>query len=483
MTPEQDARIWRPNPGPQRAFLESPATELLYGGRKGGGKSDAILVAALRRVMMPGYNGLLLRRTSKELTTADGLLARAWSIFPGAGGVPSFGGHTWTWENAGGIGRIDLSGMEHVQDRYKFAGTGWHFVGFDELTTFEKIQYLYMLSCMKPTHGIPLRARSTTNPGGVGHYWVLDRWGPFLKHQDPDYEGELATYGRLLHYAFDRKLNDHVRCAPGTSGSITRSYIPASYKDTPQIDAASYEAMLDQLDPLTRAQLRDGNWLAQPGGGMMFKREWFSKTFGTLLTHPRPGAVFRVRAWDLAATPEEAPDEGEESNQAATAGVLMAAHADGTVVVEHVVRLCGSPGEVDDAILETGLRDKEDHDHQPLISLPQDPGQAGVHQKKSFGELLSPHGLWWECTTERGDKIERAKPYSSACEHKRVAIVKGDWTETYLRELQNFPMGLKDQVDASSRAYAKCLGSKPLVRSRDRNKPPTRELARHQGNY
>lgn len=41
--------IWRPQPK-QRAFMERPEYEALYGGAAGGGKSDALLCEALRQV-------------------------------------------------------------------------------------------------------------------------------------------------------------------------------------------------------------------------------------------------------------------------------------------------------------------------------------------------------------------------------------------------------------------------------------------------
>ena len=45
-------------------------------------------------------------------------------------------------------------------------------------------------------------------------------------------------------------------------------------QDNPSIDE-DYEAKLSALDPFTAAQLRDGNWLIQPGRGVFYKRDWF----------------------------------------------------------------------------------------------------------------------------------------------------------------------------------------------------------------
>jgi predicted phage terminase large subunit-like protein len=50
-------------------------------------------------------------------------------------------------------------------------------------------------------------------------------------------------------------------------------FVPATLEDNPSIDAAEYEPSLMQLDPLTRRQLRYGDWLAKQDGGV-FKSDW-----------------------------------------------------------------------------------------------------------------------------------------------------------------------------------------------------------------
>lgn len=34
---------WRPQPGPQKALIDCPLPEILFGGARGGGKTDGIL--------------------------------------------------------------------------------------------------------------------------------------------------------------------------------------------------------------------------------------------------------------------------------------------------------------------------------------------------------------------------------------------------------------------------------------------------------
>ena len=60
---------WRPNRGPQAAFLMCPVGEILYGGAKGGGKSDAIGPKAVKHALRHGEHAtvLILRETMPQL--------------------------------------------------------------------------------------------------------------------------------------------------------------------------------------------------------------------------------------------------------------------------------------------------------------------------------------------------------------------------------------------------------------------------------
>jgi predicted phage terminase large subunit-like protein len=53
-----------------------------------------------------------------------------------------------------------------------------------------------------------------------------------------------------------------------------------------------------------------------------------------------------------------------------------------------------------------------------------------------------------------GDKEVRARQFRSQAEAGNVAIVRGEWNEAFLSELESFPNGrYKDQVDATAHAF------------------------------
>ncbi|MCW2309707.1 phage terminase large subunit [Rhodobium gokarnense] len=177
-----------------------------------------------------------------------------------------------------------------------------------------------------------------------------------------------------------------------------------------------------------------------PREGGMFKRSWFD---GQFIGAPPAGTRW-VRHWDLAAT--------KKKTAARTAGVKIGRAPDGSFIVGHAVTTQDEGNAVRKLIKATAEVDGK----SPLISLPQDPGQAGKVQAKDMVAMLA--GWTVKAEPETGDKVTRAEPFAAQCEAGNVYIVRGEWNESYLDELCLFPGGqFKDQVDASSGAFGKLL--------------------------
>jgi hypothetical protein len=93
----------------QRAFLELNCLEAFYGGAAAGGKSEALLMAALQYVHVPGYAALILRKDTQRLRLAGGLIPRSFEWFANQPGVRWKSlDRRWTFATAGAPASISF---------------------------------------------------------------------------------------------------------------------------------------------------------------------------------------------------------------------------------------------------------------------------------------------------------------------------------------------------------------------------------------
>lgn len=198
------AYIWRPQPR-QRIFMSRPEEEALYGGAAGGGKSDALVIEALRQVGISHYKGLILRKTYPQLSE---LIAKSHLYYPRAfpGAEYNAAGHTWRFPSGA---RVTFGSMQHPKDRLNYQGQAYDYIAFDELTHFTWEEYSYLFSRNRPSgSGTRCYMRATANPGGIGHGWVKERFispappmTPIYDHvtvRFPDGHEELRRKSRIF---------------------------------------------------------------------------------------------------------------------------------------------------------------------------------------------------------------------------------------------------------------------------------------------
>lgn len=372
----------------------------MYGGAAGGGKSDALLMAALQYVEEPGYVALLFRRTFPDLSLPGAIMDRANDWLRGTKARWNGQEHTWRFPS-GAV--LTFGYMNHEDDKYRYQGSAAHFVGFDELTQFTETQYRYLFSRQRRSaeSRIPIRMRAASNPGGVGHEWVKQRF---------------VTEGRAQGHWF----------------------IPASLRDNPHLDRADYERSLAELDPTTRAQLLRGDWDALPAGSK-FRREWFE------VVDEAPADAARLRYWDLAATE---PRPGTDPDW--TAGALLATKA-GRYWLLDMRRIRATPQGVEQLVRQTAELDGRG----VPVWMEQEPGSSGVNTIDHYGRRVL-QGFTFRGNKTTGDKALRANPLSSAAQAGNVLLVRGAWVTAFLDEAEAFPAAgvHDDQVDAASGALA-----------------------------
>lgn len=387
----------------QGRFLINMGLEGFYGGAGGGGKSDALLMAALQYVSEPGYAAILFRKTYTDLILPEALMDRARTWLQDTDAQWSEKEKTWHFPSGASL---TFGYLENERDKFRYQSAEFQYIGFDELTQFSEPQYNFLFSRLRRLKDseIPLRMRSASNPGGVGHEWVkarfIDPTAEQMKHED-------------------------------------RFFIPAYLEDNPFIDQESYNESLMRLDPVTREQMRHGNWDIAIKGEM-FKREWFTFTDSPLSSMAR-----RVRYWDLAATEDTGRNDPDY-----TSGTLMS-KLNNEYRIEDEARVRLNPGDVERLILNTAQMDGIG----THIYMEQEGGSSGKSTIDHYSKLLA--GYVFHGVHNTGSKVERARPFSAAASNGLVSVVTAPWTQELIWELEAFPTkGIHDdQVDSCSGAF------------------------------
>lgn len=172
--------IWQPQSGPQTLLLECPVFEVLFGGARGGGKTESSIGDWLQHSAMYGEHavGIFVRRKFKQLAE---VIARTKEIFPKIGA--KYNEQKAEWKMPGGA-RLKFVYLERDSDAEEYQGHNYTRVYVEEVTNFPSPTPIDKLrATLRSAHGVPVGMRLTGNPGGPGHNWVKARY------IDPDPRG------------------------------------------------------------------------------------------------------------------------------------------------------------------------------------------------------------------------------------------------------------------------------------------------------
>ncbi len=268
--------VWKPHAGPQTALITCPCREVLYGGARGGGKTDGVLGEWLEHHHTHGEyaNGLMIRRTLTELQET---IERSKQIYGPIGSNYNDQKKTWTMPNGA---RLTFSYLERDSDADHFMGSSRSRLYVEEMGNFPSPAPINKLrSTLRSGHGIPVGLRATCNPGGAGHNWIKARY------IDP------WPAGWKVHVENFKGLADE-------DIQWDRVYIPAKVRDNPSL-GAEYVANIQMSgsQALVKAWL-DGDWNVIEGA--------FFDTWDTKRHIIRPFAIpkdwlrFRSADWGYA---------------------------------------------------------------------------------------------------------------------------------------------------------------------------------------
>lgn len=220
----------------QKMFIDSIAFETLFGGAAGGGKSYGQLIDSLLYALKyPKSKQIIFRRTFPDLERS--LIRASLELYPRELAKYNSSKHTWNFEN-GSI--VDFGYIDNEKDVYQYQSAEYDVIRFDELTHFTEYMYIYMISRCRGANKYPKGLKSSTNPGGIGHGWVKERF---------------------IDIGAPNKLHDCQLTEENKTVS-TRIFIPSLLQDNKFLleNDPEYIIRLDNLPKNERDALKYGDW-------------------------------------------------------------------------------------------------------------------------------------------------------------------------------------------------------------------------------
>ena len=222
--------LWRPHEGQQTLALQvDDVFELLYGGARGGGKTDAGIVWMLLATTNPNFRGLVIRRNSEDLSDWVDRASQLYTNAKVSGKPPIF-----KFPNGA---TIRTGHLKDDQAYTKYQGHEYHRILIEELTQIPTEEsYLKLISsCRSTVEGLEPKVFATANPGGKGHTWVKGRWNIGIKESNKAFKEDDGRY---------------------------RMFVPATIDDNPTLmdNDPHYVAFLDNLPEPLRSAWRKGDW-------------------------------------------------------------------------------------------------------------------------------------------------------------------------------------------------------------------------------
>ena len=238
------SRVWSPQPGPQVFATICPARMILFGGARGGGKTDCAIGRQIYGAMEHGYkwNGLFIRKSYKyfaELRRRIFELIRFGLPAELKGSAQST--NYLRFENGA---QIMLTVIESMDKAEFFQGQQFSEISIEEACQFPFIEQLIEMlkGCMRSPHGLTTRMFLTANPGGPGHNQVKARFMPYG-----------VKPGQIMIDGF----------------GMSSVFIPSRVEDNKILceNDPEYVALLRSIkDPMLRRAWLEGDWDVVLGG-------------------------------------------------------------------------------------------------------------------------------------------------------------------------------------------------------------------------
>lgn len=369
-------------------------------------------MGALQFVDIPGYSAILFRKTYADLSLPGALIdmSKQWLMPWVETKEVKWSEKDKRYDFPSGAS-LNFGYLESANDCYRYQGAEFQYIGMDEATHIDPANYRYLFSRLRKPKNlqVPLRFRATSNPGGLFGEYYYQRF--FVEGPEK---------GRI--------------------------FIGAKIADNPHLDAEAYRESLDELDPVERERLLNGNWQIKATGDM-FNRHWFN----IVPAADMPAGIRRVRFWDLASTdPTKRKAKSRDKREPDWTVGFKLASCQGMYWIEDIVRVQKMPREVEVIVGQTAVSDG----YSCAIRMEQEPGSSGAVTIDHYQRNILT-GYDFQGIVSSGSKVERARTASAAAQAGKVLIVNRCRNILpFLDEADVFPYGVKDDtIDGFSGAF------------------------------
>lgn len=174
----------------ERLLLIPEEIDVFCGGGRGGSKSYALAILALRHIEKYGENARILyvRRSYKGLSDFTLICRELFGKVYGTAARYNASEHVWTFPNGA---YLEFGQLESHADLPKYQGRSFVLLLVDEAGQFPDQALLDILrSNLRGPKDMPIRMVLSANPGGPGHSWLAQRfvfkaapWAPFIEEQ------------------------------------------------------------------------------------------------------------------------------------------------------------------------------------------------------------------------------------------------------------------------------------------------------------
>ena len=289
--------VWVPNPGPQTDVLTNEADEIFYGGEAGGGKTALLIGAAITQ----HKRSLLLRRVGSD---AEKLVPMIKDV---VGHKKGYNGQLRRWVFQDGV-MVDIRGCEYEEDKQRFKGDPHDLIGFDEVSDFLESQYRFIIGWNRSVDPEQrCRVIAASNPPTTAEgLWVIQYWGPWLDptHPNPALPGELRWFTTVG--GVDQEVDGPgPHMLPGETKPVmarSRTFIPASLQDNPDLARTNYDSVLAGLPDELRRAYRDGDFTVgmKDGDFQVIPTDWVVAAQNRWSENGNTGLLMTAQALDCA---------------------------------------------------------------------------------------------------------------------------------------------------------------------------------------